>query len=525
MSLFTKYVNIVKYSHYLAMLVTALLIFVCAPGLQKFEDTGSNKVSVFINGTQVGTVKDATEVDGMILEARRRIASENSNLVLVDSEVVLSGSTDVVGQVDDRQTIVDNIYNVFSESVMKTKQPAFEVKINEFTVNLASIDDVIALLNAAKAEYDPDSEWKVWLVTDNTRELNVMTTRIEKVSAAKSTTIDKPVVFPKGGALLKMEEIYNSAFSAMNDNAYEFGVRDIDFDENVEVVQAYVDGDKISKLEDAIEAVTKTSEKSKKYEVVSGDTLGGIAQKNDMSIEDLINLNPTTLTSTKSMLRVGDELTIYSPEPELSVVRTERRYYEENYDEDVVYIDNDEWYTNHTEVLQQPVTGYRKVVADVTYRNAELVNTDILYENVTVKAVAKIVKRGTKIPPTYIYPVWGRISSGFGKRKAPKKGASTYHKGVDFAVPIGTAVMASCGGTVTRAGWGSGYGYCVYIQHPNGWMTRYGHLSKVLVKAGQSVSQGQKIALSGNTGVSTGPHLHFEILIGGGQVNPLKYLQ
>ena len=506
------------------MLGTALLIFVCAPGIQKLEDKGSNSVSVFINGTQVGTVKDATEVDGMILEARRRIASENSNLVLINSDVVLSGSTDVVGQVDDRQTIVDNIYNVFRESVMKTKQPAYEVKINEFTVNLKSIDDVIALLNASKAEYDPESEWRVELVTDNTRELSVLTTKIEKVSDQRPV-VDKPVVFPKAGALLKMEEIYDAAFSQKIDNAYEFGVRNIDFDETIEVVQAYVDGDKISTLEDAIEAVTKTSEKSKIYEVVAGDTLGGIAQKNDMSIAEIISLNSTRIPDEKAMLRVGDELTISSPEPELSVVRTERRYYEENYDADVIYIDNDEWYTNHTEIRQQPVTGYRKVVADVTYRNAELVNTEILHEDIAVTAVAKIVERGTKIPPTYVYPVWGRISSGFGKRKAPKRGASTYHKGVDFAVPIGTAVMASCGGTVTRAGWGSGYGYCVYIQHPDGRSTRYGHLSKVLVKAGQTVSQGQKIALSGNTGVSTGPHLHFEILVGGGQVNPLKYLQ
>lgn len=525
MGLFTKYVNIIKYSHYLAMLATALLIFVCAPGLKKIEDKSSNKVSVFVNGTQVGTVKDATEVNDMILEARRRIASESSNLVLVDSEVVLSGSTDVVGQVDERETIVENIYNVMRDNVMKTKQPAYEVKIKEFTINLRSIEDVIALLNASKAEYDPDSEWKVWLVTDNTRELNVLTTKVEKVSQQQTQTIDKPIVFPKGGALLRIEEIYDSAFSQKIENEYEFGVRSIGFDENVEVVQAYVDGDKISTLEEAIEAVTKTSQKSKKYEVVAGDTLGGIAQKNDMSIADIIKLNSASIPDEKATLRVGDEITISSPEPELSVVRTERRYYEENYDADVIYIDNDEWYTNQTEVLQQPVTGYRKVVADVTYRNAELVNTEILHEDIAVQAVAKIVKRGTKIPPTYIHPVWGRISSGFGKRKAPKRGASTYHKGVDFAVPIGTAVMASCGGTVTRAGWGSGYGYCVYIQHPDGRSTRYGHLSKVLVKAGQTVSQGQKIALSGNTGVSTGPHLHFEILVGGVQVNPLKYLQ
>ena len=83
---------------------------------------------------------------------------------------------------------------------------------------------------------------------------------------------------------------------------------------------------------------------------------------------------------------------------------------------------------------------------------------------------------------------------------------------------------ASCGGTVARAGWGSGYGYVVYINHPDGRQTRYGHLSKVLVSVGQTVTQGQKIGLSGNTVVSTGPHVNFEILIGGSQVNPLSYL-
>ena len=99
-----------------------------------------------------------------------------------------------------------------------------------------------------------------------------------------------------------------------------------------------------------------------------------------------------------------------------------------------------------------------------------------------------------------------------------------FRSGIDWAVPIGTAVVASNAGVVTKAGWGSGYGYVVYIRHADGRETRYAHLSKVLVKAGQTVSQGQRIALSGNSGRSTGPHLHFEIRINGVAVNPLKHL-
>jgi murein DD-endopeptidase MepM/ murein hydrolase activator NlpD len=149
----------------------------------------------------------------------------------------------------------------------------------------------------------------------------------------------------------------------------------------------------------------------------------------------------------------------------------------------------------------------------------------ILKQELIKEAVPMIVERGTKVPPTYIKPIsGGRISSPFGKRNSPTKGASSNHLGVDWATPTGTSVVASCGGTVSKAGWASGYGYCVFIEHEDGKQTRYGHLSKVLVKVGQKVRQGEKIALSGNTGVSTGAHLHFEIRVNGTAVNPLNYV-
>ncbi|MFT3984594.1 MAG: M23 family metallopeptidase [Lachnospiraceae bacterium] len=519
----TKYTKTMKYSHIGAMLVTALLVFLLVPAIEKFSQSGNNLVIIFINGTQVGVVDDTAKVEEMVLNARKKIAKENEGLVLINYEVVLCGSKAIFGRTDKEEDIVNNIYNVFTDSVMKTKQQVYEVKINEFTVNLQTSDDVLTLLRTAKNKYDEENQFTVALVLDATRELNVLTTKVVKADELNNMQQEIPLM-PEAGAFQRVEQYYDEALK-QDTEAFEFGVTNLDFGENVEVVQAYVDGDQISTLEEAIELVTKDQEKSKIYEVESGDSLSVIAQKNDTTIDQIIAMNKETIPDENATIRVGDEIKVTVPEPELSVVRTEQVYYEEEYDEEIQYIDNDAWYTTDTVVRQEPMAGFRKVVADITYRNDEEEDRSIVYEDVVSQAVAKIVERGTKTPPTYLKPVsGGRLSSGFGKRSAPVKGASTYHKGIDWAVPIGTSVSASSGGQVIRAGWGSGYGYCVYIRHPDGKVTRYGHLSKVLVKTGQTVKQGEKIALSGNTGKSSGPHLHFEILVNGTQVNPLNYL-
>jgi phage-related protein/ElaB/YqjD/DUF883 family membrane-anchored ribosome-binding protein len=116
------------------------------------------------------------------------------------------------------------------------------------------------------------------------------------------------------------------------------------------------------------------------------------------------------------------------------------------------------------------------------------------------------------------------INSYYGRRTAPKKGASTNHGGIDIDASWGTPVFASKGGRVTIAGPWGGYGNLVEIDHGQGWTTRYGHNSSLLVSVGQRVRQGQTIALVGSTGISTGPHIHFEIRRNGLTVNPLSYL-
>jgi len=118
-----------------------------------------------------------------------------------------------------------------------------------------------------------------------------------------------------------------------------------------------------------------------------------------------------------------------------------------------------------------------------------------------------------------------RYSSSFGFRRDPKTGGRRMHSGVDFAGPVGTPLYATADGVVTHAGWSSGYGRLVKIQHEFGIETRYAHQSRILVKVGQRVSRGERIGDMGASGRVTGPHLHYEVRIGGKAVNPMIYIK
>lgn len=125
-----------------------------------------------------------------------------------------------------------------------------------------------------------------------------------------------------------------------------------------------------------------------------------------------------------------------------------------------------------------------------------------------------------------LVPVEGvKLTSDFGMRWHPVLGGRRAHKGVDLAAPAGTPIRASADGTVERADWFSGYGLFVALEHGGEIETRYGHMSRLNVAAGQRVRKGDVIGYVGSTGRSTGPHLHYEVRIAGEAVNPMPYLQ
>ena len=438
---------------------------------------------VLLDGEVIGAVSDPSVVDQAFLDARARIARETNGLVLANVACDFEQVRKLVGSTLESDGLESLIYDLLKEKVKTAKQKYYLVKVNEFTVNLATIDEVKELLLAALAPYDPDGMFQVEVVSDTSRELNAFTIQ----------------VVPKG-------ELPEGD-----------GLKALDFLEKVEIAEAYIDSDQLTPLSDAIDAVTKEKEKNQVYEVVAGDTLSVIANSRGYYVDEVLALNPGL--TRDATLSIGDEIVISVPEPELSITSTVQYTYEEDYYAETQYIDNDSWYTTRREVRQEASPGHHEVTVLTTMKNQTETGREMIAENVTVEPVPEIIEKGTQTPPTYIKPVTGGVlTSGFKMRWG------RMHRGIDWAVPTGTSVRASCGGTVVSAGWMGSYGYCVTLSHPDGRQTRYAHLSKILVSVGQKVDQNQTIARRGSTGRSTGPHVHFEIIIGGQRVNPLQYL-
>ncbi|MCR4650456.1 MAG: M23 family metallopeptidase [Lachnospiraceae bacterium] len=520
-----KYYRRIRVSFLQVAVAVIFLNVLFLPSFKRIRSSGDNYFEVKLNGVLCGHLGTDDNVKDLLKEARLSLAAEQDEILYSPGALDIEGSEVVFARVDSDEDVIDSMKEVLKQNEVKELKDSYTVKIGEYIVKVASLDDVRSVLNAAIDVYDEKNEFDVQLSNDQTRELNSLAAEV--VTRKELKDDEKAAVKTAGIETLMAEELKDIQKSDDDKSFddFEYGIMGIEFADKIEIVESYLSEDQLVSVDEAVSLVTTAQEKDAFYEVQSGDTLSQIAEKVNIPMDKIIALNDS-LDNENSMIRAGEELIITMPEPPLSVDRVEQQYIEEDYDADVIYIDNDEWYTTQEVTRQAPSAGHRNIVAKITYHNTKEVNKEVIKEEVILAAIPKIVEKGTKIPPTYVKPIsGGRLSSGFGRRSAPTRGASTYHKGVDWAVPVGTAVYASCGGTVTKAGWGSGYGYCVYISHPDGRETRYGHLSKVLVSSGQSVKQGQKIALSGNTGRSTGPHLHFEIRIGGSAVNPLKYLE
>ena len=518
-----------KKREFIFIIASAITIFVCfvfVRGYSPYSEGTDDYFHLFINDVKIGDFADMESAEDLLLEARRNVSSRYAGMAFMDFDYRIDSENVLTGELTPRDVALAAAEDTLISSLKETLSPSYTVKMGDYMVTLAGETEVLILLNEAIDRYNPGGRFEVRLVRAPGRDFNVLTAEI--VDTYNETGSAGGSIIPGGGLQTYLD---SQGYEEDSDDApvtfqdYETGLISLAFVETIEIAEGYVPASELTDLSVAIENVTKEHETAYEYTIVAGDTLSGISLKLNIPIEDLIALNPDKLQSVNSTLHINDTLIITVPEPELSIEHVERNYVDEDYDAEIIIIPRDDWYTTETNVIQQPSAGHHRAIVDQHFINDEESMREVLIEEIDIEAVPKIMERGTKIPPTYIKPIYGgRISSYFGYRNAPTAGATTYHRGVDWAVASGTSVMASCGGTVSQAGWSGSYGYMVLITHPGGTQTRYAHLSKILVSVGQTVSQGEVIARSGNTGRSTGPHLHFEIIIGGNPVNPLNYI-
>lgn len=467
----------------------------------------SERYQILINGKSVGIAESQSAAVEAYENARLTLNSQSNKLTLLDAEVTYEPIKARASHVSSRAELAQKVYDELTDCLIKEKTLAYTVKINNYTVTLGSEAEVLALLEQVQNAYDVNNEFVIELLSEDKQEVGAMTTNV--INASK--TANNPPI------LASADEAGNPIVGDASTYVGEDGILSVVFQEQVEIIETYAAKEQLTDVETAYGEITKEQENNEVYQVQSGDCLSMIADKYGMSTSDLLAINEGL--EIDSNILVGDQLVVMVPKPELSVITREQTTYTEEYEAAVQYIDNPDKYVGDNTVLQEPQTGNRTVTAVVTYNNGMETGRDIIKEQVNAEAVAKIVERGTKPIPTYIRPTtYGTLTSGYGARWG------TIHKGIDWGVPVGTACRASRAGTVVSAGWSGGYGYCVVIDHGDGVRTRYAHLSSIQVSNGQYVNQGDVIALTGNTGDSTGPHVHFEIIVNGTAVNPANYL-
>lgn len=317
--------------------------------------------------------------------------------------------------------------------------------------------------------------------------------------------------------------VLNSIKAGYTDDDENVVVEKAGFAEDIQIDEVNTDLENLQSKKSAKNKLLTGKTITSSYTVKKGDTLSSVADDYDVTEKEIMAHNPDI---NRKKLEVGSELTIVTSGSMVTYESTELVTYTEKIDYEVVEEKTDEMYEGDEDVQQKGKKGSRLVTAKVQKVNGKTSTKTPVVEVVEKKPKKEVVLVGTaERPPTigdgkFRIPVDGtyRVSSEFGWRWGRN------HNGLDMACSVGTNIVAADGGTVTWAGYKGTFGNLVIIDHQNGYETYYAHNSKLLVKAGDKVYEGQHIAESGNTGRSTGPHCHFEIRVNGTPKNPRGWI-
>lgn len=460
----------------------------------------------------------------LVISGRRlhdiRVRTINSKKELIKNALILGAGCICMAGAFGWATDYEYSYNGRPLGIVKEQKDVLEI------LELAS--EELSQEYGSNIVIDPDTDITFRPVISYGKEIDTeddvlrrLTYMGEINAQASAITVDgKVLVIVENEEIAEqvLQDIKDIFLSDSDSVEYEY----IGFVEDVEIEPYSTKLTNISNRAAAVEKLRNGGQQASEYIVQSGDSIYGICDKLGLSLSELSQLNPGL--SESSVIHVGDSIKIEKEIPLLTLKTIEVTTFAESIPYETVYEESSYYYQGESITSREGSNGKASVTARLTRYNGEIVEREDLSTETIIEPVSKVILKGTKkVPPkkgtgTLIRPISGSISYGYGYRWG------RVHTGIDIPSSTGVAIRAADGGTVTFAGWSGGYGYCVRIDHGGNMTTLYAHCSKLYVSVGEKVFQGQTIAAVGNTGNSTGPHLHFEVTINGRTVDPQGYL-
>ena len=384
-----------------------------------------------------------------------------------------------------------------------SKTAAFPEESLDFTLQRTSDVPVLTPLNQLLARM----ESRTTLMTVGT----VLYIDDERVAVVNDRSVAEDVV----------QDIQND-YIAQREAGGDAEVESVEIKESIEFKQEKVDIEAIEDPKDVRAVLEAGRVKEIRHEVQPGETAWDIAQVAGVQTDDLEEANPGH--SDLDRLQPGEEISLVAPEPYITFVTKEIHQYIRQTPFPVERQEDSSLWPWEQTIEQHGQRGEVKVIERRTLEEGREVDREILEEEKLAQPVTQIVRVGTRETPQqgsgpFILPTDGRLTSPFG----PRPGG--FHSGIDLAAASGTAVVAADAGTVTYVGWRGGYGRTIIIDHGGEHRTLYAHLNRADVEVGATVAQGDRIGTVGSTGVSTGPHLHFEIWVEGTPVDPMQFFE
>jgi murein DD-endopeptidase MepM/ murein hydrolase activator NlpD len=445
------------------------------------EDSLTTVYYVYLNDEFIGTVSDKDVIEEMITTKVSKAKEEYT-----DYDLTLGSQLTFVPE-----HVFQSSATTYNEQVVEKLQEQLKVQA-EATAIVIDGQPVAYLENPEQAEEV------------------IKTLKFQYVTAEQLQELEERKTAP------------NASLPPLKEN--ETRLLDVRLSKEVSLSEKKVLPKDVLSVEQAVQLLKKGTLEEKKYKVKEGDVLGSIANDNDLTLKEILTLNPELTEDT--VLKIDQEVNITFLKPYVEVIIDKEVFKKETVAYEKEVKEDTSMYKGDTKVQQEGKDGLREVTYRLSEQNGQTVKKETVSEKIIQEPVKYIVLKGTKVIPSrgdgsFVWPtVGGYVSSQMGYRWGKM------HKGIDIARPSNRTIMTIDNGVVVSAGWdGGGYGNKVIIDHGNGYRSVYAHLDSITVSNGQTVPKGTQIGVMGNTGDSTGVHLHLELYKNGSLVNPLTYIR